>query len=637
MSWRAWLLALTLGVAAVLPLLVRGPSCGQDFDFHLQSWLAVRGAWQAGLPAPHWVPGANYGAGEPRFVFYPPLSWLLGALLGMVLPWGWAPAAFTGLCVAGAAAAMHRVASSFCSPRAAWLAAVVYAVSPYLLFTGYERAAYGELLAAVWMPLLLGALLAPRLPVGRTGVLLALLWYTNAPAGVMGCYLVLLAAVCGAGAASWRQGWVVLRAAIAELARGSGALALGCALAADYLVPAWYEQRFVSIQRAVGPGMRVEDSFLFGHTGEPYHDQVLRTASWIVVATLAVGLLTAGAVLVRRHRRRAARETADLALDDRGRAFALLVALAAVCGLLQLRWSDPVWRRLPELGFLQFPWRLMLPVSAAVALLAGMAVGQRDRKQILERARDRSAQDDSASGQVRRRQVGEQPWRAGLAMCAVLYAAGLVGWAAGTRWQACDEEDRVSAQLALPGGFEGTDEYAAAGSDNGEIQQGLPQVRLLHAADAEEGDDSGSGTDAANHAWKPEPGAAVPGAVQVQQWGPERFAARVHPDVEPEIDPDAKLQAKARLSAGTDAFAVLRLERSPAWRVLVNGAPCAGACVVREDGLVTVRMPAGRWSVLDVRYRTTQDVWVGRGVSALALLPLGWLFRRARRRASTRL
>ena len=621
---------------------MRGPSCGQDFDFHLQSWLAVRGAWQSGLLAPHWVAGANYGAGEPRFVFYPPLSWLLGALLGIVLPWSWAPAAFTGLCVAGAVAAMHRVASEFCSEGSAWLAAVVYAVSPYLLFTGYERAAYGELLAAVWMPLLLGALLAPRLPVGRVGVLLALLWYTNAPAGVMGCYLVLLAAVWGAGAASWRrQGWVVLRGAGAEFARSAGALALGCALAADYLVPAWYEQRFVSIQRAVGPGMRVEDSFLFGHTGEPYHDQVLRTASWIVVATLAAGLLVAGALLVRWYRDRAAGEDAGGAAGSQRRAVALLAALAGVCGLLQLQGSDPVWRGLPELGFLQFPWRLMLPVSAAAALLAGMAVGQRDKKQLPGRERYLIPQSDSdsepfVSEKARRERVGQR-MRAGLAVCAVVYAAALVSWAAGTRWQACDEQDRVSAQLVLPGGFEGTDEYAAAGSDNGEIQQGLAQVRLLRSADAEEGDDSGSGAAAANPVWKPEPGAAVRGAVQVQRWGPERFAVRVRPDAEPTIDPDAKLQAGESPSARRDAFAVLRLERSPAWRVLVNGAACGSACVVREDGLVTVQVPAGRWSLLDVRYRTTEDVWVGRGVSVLAVLLLGWLFRRARRGASTRL
>ena len=44
---------------------------------------------------PHWVASANYGAGEPRFVFYPPLSWMLGAMLGVMLPWTWTPIAFT--------------------------------------------------------------------------------------------------------------------------------------------------------------------------------------------------------------------------------------------------------------------------------------------------------------------------------------------------------------------------------------------------------------------------------------------------------------------------------------------------------------------------------------------------------------
>ena len=55
--------------------------------------LVVRclNSWRHGILYPHWAPSANYGAGEPRFVFYPPLTWMLGAALGAVLPWTLVP------------------------------------------------------------------------------------------------------------------------------------------------------------------------------------------------------------------------------------------------------------------------------------------------------------------------------------------------------------------------------------------------------------------------------------------------------------------------------------------------------------------------------------------------------------------
>ena len=85
----AALLVTTL--AATSLLLARGPSCGHDFDFHLVSWLEVARAWHNGLFYPHWASSANFGAGEPRFVFYPPASWMLGAALGTVVGWHAAP------------------------------------------------------------------------------------------------------------------------------------------------------------------------------------------------------------------------------------------------------------------------------------------------------------------------------------------------------------------------------------------------------------------------------------------------------------------------------------------------------------------------------------------------------------------
>jgi hypothetical protein len=59
---------------AVLPLLLHGPSCGHDFDFHLLNWLEATSQLRH-LGWPHWAYTPAYNAGEPRFLFYPPLSW----------------------------------------------------------------------------------------------------------------------------------------------------------------------------------------------------------------------------------------------------------------------------------------------------------------------------------------------------------------------------------------------------------------------------------------------------------------------------------------------------------------------------------------------------------------------------------
>jgi high-affinity Fe2+/Pb2+ permease len=58
----------------------------------------------------------------------------------------------------------------------------------------------------------------------------------------------------------------------------------------------------------------------------------------------------------------------------------------------------------------------------------------------------------------------------------LLLAGGMAVLSSRLFWQPCDEEDNVDAQIASfsATGFEGTDEYTPQGSDNSEIQQGLP-------------------------------------------------------------------------------------------------------------------------------------------------------------------
>ncbi len=239
--------------------------------------MEVARAWHAGLIYPHWVQDANYGAGEPRLIFYPPASWLLGALLGTLTSWHAAPVLFVLLALLAAGGSMYLLAREWAPSDAATFAACLYVANPYAMFVAYERSAFGELLAAAWLPLMVLFALRKSGSVAPLGLSVAALWLTNSPAAVIGSYLLAVLAL-GMWIAEGRP-WPALRAA--------GGIALGLGLAAFYIVPAAFEQRWVQIERAINPGMRVEDSFLFAHTANPFHDQVLRTASWILVLELA--------------------------------------------------------------------------------------------------------------------------------------------------------------------------------------------------------------------------------------------------------------------------------------------------------------------------------------------------------------
>lgn len=553
---RSLLLAVVL--IAVLPLAWRGTSCGQDFDFHLQNWLEVVAHWRQGILYPHWADSANYLAGEPRFVFYPPLSCLLGGLLGAVLPWTWTPVAFALLALLGAALSFRTMARAWMPLDSATIAACLYVVNPYMLFVVYERGALAELLATVWMPLLVLFALRERRSFVPLALTVAALWLTNLPAAVMGCYLLaLLVAAAALQEKSWRLA-----------GRAAGATALGLGLAGFWLVPAIGEQRWVEIQRAIGPLMHVEDSFLFGYvpvTGfsaderfdATYHNQVLHTVSWIVVVLLV------GAALA-----------AWLGRKKRIAIWTPLVVVAAAIFVLQLRWSDLLWRLAPELKYLQFPWRWMLVLGLVFAALIGIAIRHE---------------------QTTRRAV------AGRAVLLLSLAGAMAILSSVFFWQPCDDEDNIAAQIATfhATGFEGTDEYTPQGADNSAIQQALPPLRLLKSAQAEEA------VEGDPPAWSADPDQEPLAAVKIERWDSEHRTASI-------VSP-------------APGYAVLRLMDYPAWRVILNGAEIQNR-PHRSDGLMVIPVAAGT-NQIDVRWRRTRDQWAGIGLTLVALavtLALGW-------------
>jgi len=594
---RPYLLLPLAALLAVLPLLLHGDSCGHDLGFHLLSWFDAAAQLRHGL-YPHWTVSAAWNAGEPRFVFYPPLSWLLGALLTQIMPPAAAPIAYIYLVLLAAGVAMVHCVRSLghgfgvdeaTARNAALPAAVLYLANPYMLFNAFERSAMAELLAAAWMPLLLLAVLRPRPTARGIALPIALLWLTNAPAAVMGCYLFALLATLRVLRELIARRIHALRLALTCLA---GA-ALGLALPGFYLVPAAYERRYVQVAMAVIQNLRFQDNFLFDRTTDAAHNVVNATVSRLAVTLLAATALALGTLLLQvlRHRRNSPIEASP---QDPRLTLALTLALvAALIAFLLLPLSTPLWNTLPEFAFLQFPWRLLTVLTPVLALTVALLLAP------LYHADDARTPRPS-------RTLAWSPLLALLLPLALAFPA----WRLYA--QGCDPADMpgfIAGLVANHHGVPPTDEYTPTAADNDVLRTADPGYWLAPSIAPE------AAAAAAPH--------TVPNPAQLI------------PNFDGEIPLDQTLSTPAprhlELSLPRPETLILNLRDYPAWRLTLavpgypERAPLLPAHLQRDDGLLAVVVPAGHWR-LDVRWQRTPDQQWGLALSLCGLAALGLAF-----------
>ena len=351
---------------ALQPLLTADFTCGYDNVLHLWRSLETETLLEHGLIYSRWQPHMALGFGYPMLLFNPPISPLLAALfhrLGLV----W-PAAVNAVFITGtllSAWTAWLLVREWWGDLAGLVAGVVMATLPFHAYVNFHRASMSEALAWAFPPLILWGLIRWQKYGQRRGLLaaaggLAALLLTHDASAYL--FLPLPLATIVALALAHRNS-PPLRGGWGGLGRGLMALALGVGLAAFFWLPSVLERSHVQFDRVLDYPYAASFVAL---------DYLLETPR-IVDPTLinpwrpkGIGLLPAALVLL---------SPLTWLRADREQRFWLAAVGFVTAGYvwLALPYARPVWRLIPALQYLHFPWRFLTPAAVGVAILAGAA------------------------------------------------------------------------------------------------------------------------------------------------------------------------------------------------------------------------------------------------------------------------
>jgi hypothetical protein len=335
------------------------------------------------------------------------------------------------------------------------------------------------------------------------------------------------------------------------LITGGAAVAAGFGLAALYILPAIREQHWVQISQALTANLRPERNFIFTNSNDPE----FLVFNW-KISGIALGMMLfigEASVFVARRRR----ELAE--------AWWALLSLAVASSFLMFRPSAPLWRYLPKLAFMQFPWRWLEPLAVAFAFFIAAAIG-----------------------------LLRERWVAALVLAMIFSAIAATGCLiAKDTWWDDGDVPFLAGEIAAGHGYEGTDEYAPLGSDRYQLPGATPDASDIPDVPptplVSEIDPSTGKIIAAAHA-----------RIAIQQWTSER--------------------KRFSESAANPVTLALRLVNYPAWEVIVDGKD-----VQAESASMTAEMllpmPSGSHQV-EVRFRRTWDRTAGGAISLFSTVVL---------------
>lgn len=348
-------------VLMVVPILVNGIPTGNDLPHHYRFALQINESLSQGVIYPSWGGTANYGLGDVGIRFYPPLSYYaLNGFNAVTGDWYFASILVFFFWFLIGAIGVYLWSREWFDETSSLVAAIAFLVMPYHVNELYNAFLYAEFAGAAVLPFcflfVTRVVREQRLSdILFLGISFAVLVLTHLPLTVIGSIsLLLYGVILMAGNRSF--------SALPRLGLG---VVLGLAVSSVYWLRMIGEMKWVRVttEEFAVADYNFRSNFLFSFftvSNEEYLSRTLVFSDLMALASLAAVV----PCLILLFRRR----------NDQGTPTFLPFACLLFIGLFfATQLSLPVWSNVGMLANTQFPWRWLVIVSLAAAMLLGAA------------------------------------------------------------------------------------------------------------------------------------------------------------------------------------------------------------------------------------------------------------------------
>jgi hypothetical protein len=346
-----------VSVAVIAPALVYGVPANKDLLNHFRFALPFYDSLSSGHLYPGWLAESNSGYGDPSFRFYPPaLYYLLSLAKALTGNWYVATLLSLGVLSVLGGLGMYFWTRSILSESSAMWAAILYALAPYHVNQLYQALLLAEFAGAALLPIAFG--FVERVcrrgryrDLAGLAATYGLLIFTHLPLAVIGSLALAVYGFVRIDRQHWKKSLRLLCLAAA----------LGLTASAVYWSSMVAEINWIGINNAThDSSVDYSQNFLFS-TLSPENLNVW----WLnILAVITLLLFVPALALFFRRARQ----------ESRFDQLMPVTILALMALFMALPVSSALWKILPPLQQVQFPWRWLAVFSMAGSLLTAATI-----------------------------------------------------------------------------------------------------------------------------------------------------------------------------------------------------------------------------------------------------------------------